>query len=110
MSPARVELPLELRLTLDEFERVKQGNIPREMEDKWFIFQEDGWVYFHRSWTGHCIFQLRFEQMDNEVVLREAWATRDPKQYTNKNIDEDKRLVRSLMLHRFDIRDEPSEE
>lgn len=66
MSSMRAELPLDLRLTLDEFNRLKRSNIPHEMEDKWFIYQEDGWVLFHRSWTGSCIFQIRFEQ-DGEL-------------------------------------------
>lgn len=110
MSSSRVELPIVLRLTLDEFERVKRGNIPEEMEDKWFVFQEDGWVYFHRSWTGYCIYQLRFEQEGDEAVVREAWVTRDPEHYRNDDIAEDEQLLRSLLFYRFGIGQEPTEE
>jgi hypothetical protein len=31
------------------------------MEDKWFLFVEDGVLHCHRSWSGLCIFQVRFE-------------------------------------------------
>lgn len=110
MSSSRVELPINLSLTLDEFERVKRGNIPEEMEDKWFVFHEDGWVYFHRSWTGYCIYQLRFELEGIEAVVREAWVTRDPEHYRNDDIAEDEQLLRSLLFYRFGIGLEPTEE
>ncbi|WP_223257705.1 hypothetical protein [Pectobacterium peruviense] len=35
-----------------EAEQMRQGIIPKQMEDKWFIYFEDGWLRFHRSWTG----------------------------------------------------------
>lgn len=41
ISSSRAELRFVLRLTIDEFERVKRGNIPEEMGDKWFAFHDD---------------------------------------------------------------------
>jgi len=29
------------------------------MEDKWFIFLEDDWLYLHRSWTGTCVYKVQ---------------------------------------------------
>jgi hypothetical protein len=79
------------------------------MEDKWFIYHDSGWVYFHRSWTGFCIYKLRFEQVGDQFVVREAWVTRDREQYTNDDIVWDQWFIRSQLFHRFDIGSEPSE-
>jgi len=32
------------------------GLVPEEIEDKWFIYWEDDTLFFHRSWTGNCIY------------------------------------------------------
>lgn len=109
MSALRVDFLFVLRLTLDEFDRVKRGHIPEEMEDKWFVYHEDGWVYFHRSWTGFCIYQLRIEQEGDDAVVRAAWVTRDREQYRNDDIAEDERVLRLLLFHQFGIGQQPTE-
>lgn len=55
----------------EEFEKIAAGVIPKQMEDKWFIFYEEPWLYFHRSWTGFCIFEVRFELVTEGVKLAE---------------------------------------
>jgi hypothetical protein len=59
MKSAR-RLPYSRRLAAQEMEVLVRGFHPREMEDHWFIFEEDGVVHLHRSWTGieFCAFQL----------------------------------------------------
>jgi hypothetical protein len=39
------------------------------MKDKWFIFFEDGSLYFHRSWAGFPVFEV--EMSENAITL--AW-------------------------------------
>src|ERR1700692_4550307 len=108
MSSLRAEFPLDLRLTIEEFERIKQGYIPEDMDDRWFLFYEDGWLYIHRSWTGFCIYQLRFEQEGNVAVVREALVTRDPEQYRLSDIEKEQILIRTILFYRFGIGEEPS--
>lgn len=98
MSSCRINLPLELRLSGDELVRLKRGSIPEEMEDKWFVYHEDGWVYFHRSWTGFCIYQLRLVEDGDVYRCTEAWVTRDREQYTSEDIGEDRQLLESLLF------------
>jgi hypothetical protein len=50
------------------------------MEDRWFIYYEEPWLFIHRSWTGHCIFHVRFEQVGDEFVVAEAIRNRNPEQ------------------------------
>jgi hypothetical protein len=102
MSAARAAIPLTLRVSPDEYERLRAGSIPEDIDDKWFIFYEDGWVYFHHSWTGDCIFAVPIEQDGEGYVVREALATRDRDQ--DRNEDENVRLLKSVIFHCFGIR------
>lgn len=55
-EPSKRVLLKDLPLSQEEFERVAQGLVPEEMEDKWFLYFEDGKLYCHRSWNGECIY------------------------------------------------------
>ena len=57
----REPLAFAAEFTDAETELLVFGLIPREMEDKWFICLHQGWLLFHRSWTGACIYGLRLE-------------------------------------------------
>jgi hypothetical protein len=83
--------------TFDEFERIKRGLIPREMEDKWFIFYEEPWLYFHRSWTGACVYGVRFLPTKTGVCAVESWMTRDPQRYEESQTDYYRALLKFLI-------------
>lgn len=90
--------------TSSEFEQVKAGLIPAEMEDKWFIFFEAPWLYLHRSWTGFCIYGVRFETTPDGVTAVESWVSRNADQYRETRDDHDadllKFLIEALLLKR----------
>ena len=81
LSHARAEITLDRSYTLAEFDRIMQGFVPQEMEHKWFIYYEDPWLYLHRSWTGFCIYQVRFERAGETWRVAEVLVTRDADQY-----------------------------
>jgi hypothetical protein len=83
-----------------EFEKIIVGTIPEEMEDKWFIFYEAPWLYLHRSWTGFCVFKVRFEIFNDRVEIAEVWANRDSKQYQETDDSRDANLLRILLEYR----------
>lgn len=78
-------------------DRMSEGHIPRAMEDRWFIMMEDGWLLFHRSWTGYCTFALKVEQTGDGVRITEGWASRDNEQYRSDDIGKDVALIRQLI-------------
>ena len=53
------------------------------MDDKWFVFLENNWLYFHRSWTGACIYQVRFMPNGEKYNVTEAWVNRSFRQHKN---------------------------
>jgi hypothetical protein len=56
----------------EEFELIKLGHLPAGMDDKWFIFYEEPYLYLHRSWTGKAAYRLAFVAKENGAVASEA--------------------------------------
>jgi hypothetical protein len=88
----------------EEMAVVRRGVIPEQMEDKWFIYWNDGELYFHRSWTGRCIYVVKFEADQTGCRMIEALANRDPGQYQETSDDRDRAMISFLidvvLLHR----------
>ena len=82
-------------------DRIKMGSIPQDMNDKWFIFLEGEWLFFHRSWTGNCIFGLRLSPSDTGSSISDAWVSRDKACYNSPGIEAEKQLVRDLIRNRL---------
>lgn len=81
LPSARTKLKFDRSFTKEEYDQIASGLIPREMEDKWFIFLEGEWLFIHRSWTGICVFGVRFLSLGDEYYVEEAWANGDTKEY-----------------------------
>jgi hypothetical protein len=77
MPATRAHLNVERVFAPEDFARLTFGVIPRSMEEKWFVFFESPWLYLHRSWSGECIYQIRFEQCPGGVGIAEAIARRE---------------------------------
>jgi hypothetical protein len=88
-------------LTDVDGERLQLGHIPEDMDDGWFIFYERGWLYFHRSWTGDCIFGVKFDGSPMGVRAVEAWASRDNERYRSPGIEPEKQLIVDLIRSRL---------
>jgi hypothetical protein len=80
--PAKREaIALDRTYSSAKFERLRAGHVPQDMDDKWFASFEDPWPYLHRSWTGFCVYQVRFEPAGGGVRVAEALVSRNPEQY-----------------------------
>jgi len=75
-------LKVERSFTAAEWAAMQRGSIPETMEDKWFIYEKNGRLSFHRSWTGVCIFQVRFREIAAGMEIAEAWVNRKTDQYS----------------------------
>jgi len=60
---------LRRHFSAEEIESLKCGNVPQEMEDKWFWYMEGNTLYAHRSWSGNCIFTIRFDFGTDEHLV-----------------------------------------
>ena len=97
-SPSQREsLALDAVFTDAEAERLMLGLIPAEMEDKWFVYFDEGWLHFHRSWTGFHIYALRLDGSPGGVRVTDSWVNRDPNQYSSTDTVYDRQLVHFLI-------------
>jgi len=97
MPLARTALHLERSFSFKEYERISLGCIPRDMDDRWFIYLEGEWLYLHRSWTGFCIYQVRLEAVGNSYRISESWVNKDREQYVSKGDDYDQAFLSFLI-------------
>ena len=97
MPEKRATITLDRVYSEKEMELIRQGVVPEEMEDKWFIFWQDDALHFHRSWNGHCLFIVRFAKEDKGWRMVEAEVNRDPEQYRETNDDNDAKLIPYLI-------------
>ena len=84
-------------LTEEDYQTLICGFIPRDMDDRWFLYVQNDWVYLHRSWTGHCIFKLKLEVLSSHVILTDIRINRDPNQYRSVNLEADKNEANSIL-------------
>jgi len=94
MPEQREKFTLRHALTRVQMHFLRQGNIPREMEDKWFWYMEGNTLYAHRSWTGVCVFILRFDPDSDEI---RATVNRQPEQYASDGVGEDEAMIHGLL-------------
>lgn len=80
-----------------EMERIRAGHIPEFMEDKWFIYWQDDTLFFHRSWTGYCIYVVHFAVEGEAGRMVRADVSRDYEQYQMVDDEEDAQLIPRLI-------------
>ncbi len=95
MSSKRTEFSVNKLYSDSEMKAMYRGLIPQEMEDKWFIYWSDDTLFFHRSWSGHCIYQARFEGS----MLTTIVACRDHDIFTGGEDESDRRAVLQLIQY-----------
>ncbi len=84
---------LDRCFTPQQMKKLRKGNIPQGMEDKWFWYMEGDTLFAHRSWTGYCIYRIDFS-LDNCHVVT---VSREPEQYKCTSIDEDRESLKKLL-------------
>ena len=100
----KITIRLDRTFSPQEMKRLSEGLVPRQMEDKWFIYWKDDTLYFHRSWTGYCVYIVRFVAESGSFRMIEADVNRDPKQYKQTSDERDvamiSYLIDVLLLHK----------
>ena len=93
----RTTINLDRTFTTKEMERIQAGLIPEQMEDKWFIYWRENRLFFHRSWTGYCIYMVQFSNIDGSCKMVEADVNRDSKQYSETSDKQDELMISYLI-------------
>jgi hypothetical protein len=82
MPSAHRPMDLERTYSGAEYERLAEGHVPTDQDDRWFIWVDDDHaVHVHRSWTGFEIYRVRLVPAGNGFEVAEVWVNDDPDQY-----------------------------
>ena len=97
MPAQKSRLPFTREFSNDDYARVSVGVIPRAMEDKWVIFLEDDWLFFHRSWTGICVYQVKLTRVGDCHSVTEAWVNHEQSEYRRRDDNYESELLGFLI-------------
>ena len=93
----RITVRLDRAFSPRQMKLIRRGLVPRQMEDKWFIYWKDDTLFFHRSWTGYCVYIVRFVSESDSFKMIEADVNRDPKQYKVTSDERDAEMISYLI-------------
>ncbi|OJF90781.1 hypothetical protein AX761_23005 [Rhizobium sp. 58] len=93
----RAEIALDLTFNETAMARIRKGFLPKVMEEKWFAWFEEPVLHLHRSWTGFCIYQVRFLQDAQGWKAVSGKVNRNSEQYSETDDDADLRMIANLI-------------
>ncbi len=93
----RTTIALDRTFSATEMDRIRAGHIPEIMEDRWFVYWKNDTLYFHRSWTGHCIYVVHFAAEGESGRMVRADLNRNYKQYQLADDDDDAQLISDMI-------------
>jgi hypothetical protein len=98
MPEARAELGLARRFNTAEFALIRKGSLP-DWDAHWGMSFDPARneLRMCRSWTGHCIYILKFREDSRGVEIEQSWVNRDPEQYQETDLGHDSDLASWLI-------------
>ena len=61
--------PVSIQVNVPNFDLLKRGHIPESQEDHWFMFVDDKYIHYYRSWTGQPAFQAHYVKTGNVYTI-----------------------------------------
>lgn len=91
--------PLDINIQISDrhFFEIKKGLVPRDMDDRWFIYYENEWLYFHRSWTGFGFYKAKLNKTKEGYSINEFWVERNNVEITLEKDQYDLETFRLLI-------------
>ncbi len=68
---------------------IRNGYIPQEMEDKWFIHRKGSQLLFRRSWSGVLFYAADIREEPGRVIFDRVTINRDPKHHAETDTVQD---------------------
>lgn len=82
----------------EQVSMLRLGVVPEEMEDKWFIYWLGNSLYFHRSWTGFCIYVVELALADDgSARIVSVLVNRDREQYSSVGDEQDAEVLETII-------------
>ena len=63
------ELPFDFIIPAEAMDIIRKGHIPEAMEDHWFMYCDDEYIRYFRSWSGICAFEAHFKKKGDDYQV-----------------------------------------
>ena len=64
-------IKVNISVTEKDMHIIRKGHIPEVMEDHWFMYCDEEYIRYFRSWSGACAFEAHFHQEADHYVIDE---------------------------------------
>lgn len=61
--------PLSIPISKEDIAILKMGHIPEAMEDHWFMYTDDQYIRYVRSWSNTCVFEAHYKADGDNYVI-----------------------------------------
>ena len=91
--------PMDYRdvFTWAEWRELRRGYIPEVMEEKWFIYEGEGTLHLHRSWTGFETYRVTLRPTNDGMEVISASYESDVDLYRSGGPRYEEQMVRWLL-------------
>ena len=96
-------IDIDFHFSPEQFEKLKKGFTPKEMEDKWGIYYSSGAIYFHRSWSHLRIYKAKLTRHGDGYTIKSFDVERNQKTYRNTDDNEDIAIFTFLVANLLGI-------
>ena len=62
-------IPFDFKIPNDAMAIIQKGHIPEVQEDHWFMYCDEEYIRYYRSWTGMCGFEAHYNKTDGGFVV-----------------------------------------
>lgn len=62
-------MAMEFSLTNEDMAVLRQGHIPEAQEDHWFMYCDEEYIRYYRSWTGMCAFEAHYRYTEGKYII-----------------------------------------
>lgn len=63
------KLQMGITVTDEDMEIIRRGHIPEAQEDHWFMYCDDEYIRYYRSWSGLPAFEAHFTREDDHWLI-----------------------------------------
>lgn len=90
-------LKLSIPISNEAMAIIQKGHIPEVQEDHWFMYCDDEYIRYYRSWTGMCTFEAHYHKETECYIIDELTINHALAQFGVNGDEAAMRLFRYLI-------------
>jgi tetratricopeptide (TPR) repeat protein len=99
LSSTKVQLQTSMNriFSIAEYKAIQLGFLSGDMNDHWSVYWDNDCLFFYRSWSGSCMYEVFFKTHAGGYSLSEVWFNPDLLQNNEGDTEYHQTLIFSLI-------------